>query len=453
MATERVTPFIRAVKYGTTIEGSRLIHVLVLLFVSLFSVTAFASPRTLVRTEDFIVITGSQASGLLGSEVSDLRLFSCRSGKCAPVPVQVDKVDSMDRYVFPTELNSDRDGSRLDDNDEICFMVSDAGDRAPSGWAPEGASRGMEIEIRDPLDQGRGWAYLYELPGKPPPKVPDYIGYRIEGDTTLIESPQFVLGYKTGRISYDMMRMVTPSGGLGADVLDRQRVGIDAQMAGDMNLSLSAPESIIRADDIAVIDGPVRVILDQVVMVEIGTISMQWGTEYFLRYYRSGQNNSVYYEFPVNANAFFKTVLFYWSLDFTPQIIGSQYIDANHLSPLEVTDQARQGIPNDTAHFWWGLYGPEGAVLQALEFDEETAASFTCDGRWKQNPQAVVKRGDEPGRLEIGFGCHEMTVMPEGTNYHWLNYILFPAEPTADGLTDLKNIFEHPLEITVRARG
>jgi hypothetical protein len=125
------------------------------------------TPRTLERTEDFVVVTGADARALIGAEVKDLRLYSCRAGNCAGIPLQVDKVCSMGRYVFPQEKNSDRDGTRLDQNDEISFMAGDAGDRIPAGWRPEGKARGVEIELIDPLDSGVAWVYLFDLPGAP----------------------------------------------------------------------------------------------------------------------------------------------------------------------------------------------------------------------------------------------------------------------------------------------
>jgi len=396
-----------------------------------------------------VVISGEDASFLCGAQADELRLYSCLPGGCRAVPVQVDKVDTLGRYVFPQEVNRGRDGTALDANDEISFMAGDAGDRRPPGWRPGGAERGAEIGLRDPLDGGAAWLYLFEQPGSAAPGTGDYVSYSYDGLNTVIRSPQFELNERDDLFGYDRMRMSAPGGGLGPDVLDRQRTGLEARIAGNASVSLSVPQSLVSGRDIAVIDGPVRVIRDQVVSVHLGELSFDVGTEYFIRYYRCGQNNSVSYQFPVSLKDVVQSLSWYWSLDFTPQVIGSSYIDPNQPRPIMIQDQAQKETPNDAPHFWWGIYGEQGAVLQALDLDDDLLEFFTCDGRWRQKPGAVVRRGDAPGRLEIGFGCHEIGSMPEAKEFHWLNYILFPADPSPEGIEAVRNIFLHPLEVRI----
>jgi hypothetical protein len=411
--------------------------------------TSASSERTLARVEDFVVLSGKDVNSMIGAETGDLRLYSCNSGACSAIPLQVDKIDISGRYVFPQDTDAGRDSTKLDDNDELCFMASDAGDGTLGGWRPEAAARGVEIELRDPLDGGRGWVYLFDEPGSAAPVLPDYVSYKIEGDHTIIESEQFALGYRTGGVSYDYMRMFTPGGGLGADVLDRQRMGIEAVLASDLNMPFAIPENIVSTVDIGVIDGPVRVVVDEIVLVKIGELSFQWGTEYFFKGYRCGHHNSVSYESPVAAGGLFKSMIAYWSLDFSPEALGSYYVDQNGNAPYLIRDVDLKDAPNLKPHFWWGIYGDQGAFLQALYLDEGTEEHFICDGRWKQNRNPRVRRGDHPGRLEIGFDCHEREVMPDDSKFHASNYILFPKDPSLRGLNALENIFENPLKTSV----
>ncbi|HUT55435.1 MAG TPA: hypothetical protein VM658_18740 [bacterium] len=414
----------------------------------LIPASVFSQKRGLTRTEDFVVVRGRDVAAVRGSEVGSLRLYTCRNGKCKQAPAQVDKVDALGRYVFPQDKNRDRDGKLLDDNDEISFMASDCGDRMGAGQRPAGVTGGAELELRDPVDGGLAWAYLVEVPGgKPAEGLSDYVDYVAYDGAVYIRGRQFELGYKVGRINYDRLRMRMAGGALSDDVLDRQRVGMEGKMAGERSLTLAAPESIIKVEDIAVIDGPVRVIVDEIMSVHFGAISFQYGNELFMTFYRCGQNNEVDFKFPAAANTLFKSLLFYWSLDLTNDVVGSYYIDPGHSEPLVIRDETRSGVPGDRPHFWWGLYGPRGAVLQALKLDDDIVQYFTCDGRWDQDPKDDGKKGDSPGRLEIGFSCHEKGKVPEKQEYHWQNYILFPAEPTASGLAAVKNIFERPLSV------
>lgn len=162
--------------------------IFILLLVSGFARPAAGEDRTLGRTEDFVVIAGKDVGELIGVGVDDLRLYSCKGSQCSPIPVQIDKVDVMGRYVFPQDMNFDRDGKKLDENDEISFMAGDAGGGIADGFRPGAAKAGV----------------------------------------------------------------------LSQDVLDRQRVGLEAQTVGDMNMQISVPETIIKSEYAGVIDGPVR---------------------------------------------------------------------------------------------------------------------------------------------------------------------------------------------------
>ncbi len=408
-----------------------------------------SSARSLSRSEDFVVLSGQETNALLGEQIMDLRLYSCDEGVCGEVPVQIDKVDAIGRYVFAQDANSERDGSVLDENDEISLMASDAGDRQPPDFSPDGASAGVEIELVDPLDGGVAWAYLYAVPGSPRPELADYVGYRIDGEYTILESPRFVMGYKTGGMYYDLMRARTPSGELGPDVLDRQRLGIEGLSAGDFVVPINVPESLVKTRDIAVIDGPIRVIVDEIVMVNLGEFSFQYGTEYFYKVYRCGQHNSVTYEFPTALENLFKSMSMHWSLDFTDEVKGSNYLDPHHLDATPIGDEACNTIPDDEVHYWWGMWGESGSVLHALQFDDDMLSRFACSGRWRQDPNPRKKEGEHPGRLELGFECSETTPIPGRADYKNYNYILFPETPSKEGLLALKDVFEHPLQVKV----
>ena len=120
----------------------------------LFTGPLYGQGKSLKRHEDFIVINGSDAALLVGQKLTDFRLYSCKKEVCKQVPFQIDKLDVMGRYVFPGDKNADRDGDALDENDEIVFMISDTGDRMPKSFKPENSVKGVEIEVRDPLDNG-----------------------------------------------------------------------------------------------------------------------------------------------------------------------------------------------------------------------------------------------------------------------------------------------------------
>jgi hypothetical protein len=70
----------------------------------------------------------------------------------------------------------------LDDDDEIAFMASDAGRRAPAdATAPRGATDRKEVALADPLRPGAvAYVYLFLSPNRP--KVPAYVRYQRDAD-------------------------------------------------------------------------------------------------------------------------------------------------------------------------------------------------------------------------------------------------------------------------------
>jgi hypothetical protein len=126
--------------------------------------------RTLNRSEDFVELSGKDLRGLVGAELSRIVMSSYREGQLKPAPVQVDKVDVVKRYVFPQEMNNQRDGAALDENDEVSFMAGDAGDRLPAADKPPKALRGVEVQVTDPVNNGKGWLYSWSWTLRPLPR-------------------------------------------------------------------------------------------------------------------------------------------------------------------------------------------------------------------------------------------------------------------------------------------
>lgn len=87
-------------------------------------------------------------------------------------------------------------------------------------------------------------------------------------------------------------------------------------------------------------------------------------------------------------------MLMYWSLDFTNDIIGSFYIDPNQEAPVEIVEGAKSELAVDGPHFWWALYGNNGAVLQAIDLDELLRLRLPL----APGPQAQAQEGRPSGQ-------------------------------------------------------
>jgi hypothetical protein len=66
-------------------------------------------------------------------------------------------------FVFPHGKQSDKKlgNGVLDPRDVVLFMAKDTGDRVSETLWPERAAKGVEIQLIDPVDQGRSWVYVF----------------------------------------------------------------------------------------------------------------------------------------------------------------------------------------------------------------------------------------------------------------------------------------------------
>src|SRR5262245_19683090 len=128
--------------------------------------------KSLERVHDPVIIsTGTLA--VADHRTANWRLYRLQGQRPIAVPFQFDPVDAkgaveVDR---PAEFE-------FDQNDELVFMAKDSGDRAAEARWPEGCDGVEEIEITDPINQGRGWVYLLHFPANAPPRVDQqYVRY------------------------------------------------------------------------------------------------------------------------------------------------------------------------------------------------------------------------------------------------------------------------------------
>jgi len=163
----------------------------VLLILLAISTQMLTAQNTLNRLNDPIVMTGAQLNTYLGLNPSDIVGFQFLGGVWTQIPIQVDERALLDivtpygvlagagnifspspnnlqilYYCDPmTNVGVDADAT-FDTDDELVFMVKDAGD-VSDGSSPAGVvdSSCREVMVEDPLDGGLGYIYLYENDG------------------------------------------------------------------------------------------------------------------------------------------------------------------------------------------------------------------------------------------------------------------------------------------------
>ncbi len=167
-----------------TIRHSLISGILTIIVIILFFYGTASAESAITRTNDYIIVYGKELTHNLNKKINGLSLFAFTKGKFQPVPFQVDEIDPAGEWVLTSipeclkdeiQPDMDKDSGLLDENDELVFMIRDAGARAGKSLFPKDAGPADEIELTDPVTGSRVWIYLFSFSANPPASTVDYI--------------------------------------------------------------------------------------------------------------------------------------------------------------------------------------------------------------------------------------------------------------------------------------
>jgi len=232
---------------------------------------AFAADeaKTFTRTEDPIVLTGGDLVEVMRWEIARTRAFAFRNGAAVAIPFQIDERKKNGDYVLPFGGSGGRDdeiAGGIDANDELIFMVRDAGDRGGKDRLPGGAGRVVEMTLTDPVTGGRGWVYFALYPGQAPALSPrDYVSY--DNQTLTIDTERFIMRFHPkATLSIGDLIIKPEGGGSGRELVDRLKIRFTAQV---MRFDLVRDEENFLCTTVGWIDGPVRVVRHTINQVQL----------------------------------------------------------------------------------------------------------------------------------------------------------------------------------------
>lgn len=333
---------------------------------------------TLARDRDPVVLTGSELPALVGLGVDAVVAFRYAGG-WLQIPMQIDErkvVDYRDVYngvVDPgittlayadpdTYCGADTDPT-FDADDELVFMARDAGDHAgvgaglPSGIA---GTTGVEIKIRDPLDAGLGYVYLFVSDGSLTPDAgQDYIAYTFNllagsyipnYDTSNGPNPEdsvVTSAYYGMHFSDRWIRdetSVLAGGATGVDILDRHKDLFYPGVCGRSEDTFSDGEGAFFVNK----DGPVRA-LRSYMGANSGPL-----TQRIHRFYEQRHDSTTH----LRVHPISGMLDFY---DYSPAASGMTYFNDLNLAGVPV-----DGVPDTLTAgsiLWEMVTGAQGSVL------------------------------------------------------------------------------------------
>lgn len=263
-----------------------------------------AEKSTLNRPGAPVVLTGGQLNRFGGVAPERVVAFRWSGGAWQQVPVQVDQrkvvpfgsIPSSNssagttgtvygvggggptalQYADPNTWVGADTNPKVDADDEVVFMASDAGGTAPGG-TPEPAGTvdgsGLAVAVTDPrATSEKGWVYLFRSTGELDPSAgKDYVRYDFvlksgaykstykralgpNAETSTVVTPTYRIDF-TDRWK-EVGWKVLASGATGADVLDGHKNQFATSTCARSNDTFTEDEGAFVAN----IDGPVRAI-------------------------------------------------------------------------------------------------------------------------------------------------------------------------------------------------
>ena len=196
-----------------------------------------------------VVLKPADLPDVAGAPITNLAVWAWRAGRWQVVPRQVDEVTAGVGYVA-------RGDGVFDGEDELVFMLPDGGENAPA--LPPLARAVYRLAVSDPLapDAPATVFYITRLDQGAPSFTQDYV--RWDAQTRRLTGETYVLGLDSQRPLVTYLTL----NGFDVDLVDRTKVRAVVNICLPACLTLT--EDDLPLENInPIIDGPVRVVLDE----------------------------------------------------------------------------------------------------------------------------------------------------------------------------------------------
>jgi hypothetical protein len=401
--------------------------------------------KTLTRFHDPVVISTSALPGALGTSTAGIALYRVRNGYLEAMPYQFDARDRSGNL----DVDKPRDFV-IADNDELVFMAKDTGDQADGTTL--GSAAGLAIEISDPLDGGRGWAYL--LPATAATVTSPPAAYvRFDPDRDRATSEFYEIDYANGRNFLTGLRVAPAAGGNGENLLRQTRMlgqPTFSLLFGDMHLSFTERNSIVQVDGTK--NGWVRSVRRVQLSVDLGPLfpDLPSGTVHTLHYF-SSFSTPTQMSVPWLALKALRDFRFENVIEFSLAAAPQRYWDAANRGGTALTSDSGEKIETNRDHDWWAVSGASGSLLQVFILPEEWTAWGVTRGAVVQRPHAPV--GSTAGEFaEAGFTLRDMIQLQHSGSYRLLQSTIILPRPYQPGDEDqVLPMLHAPLQVRVQA--
>lgn len=465
-----------------------------------------AEVKSFNRVADPVIVTGEPLKEFWGRKIDRLRLYASQNGRLEPIPYQIDKRDPDNEFMISSEtIPSDilaetgfdatpekdkrvrrireferkardyekdvKEGKlpaevfeelrrvayfeenieQLDYNDHLAFMARDAGSRVSrSAWP---VKEGIEIELTDPVEGARAWAYLFYYPiSAPPPSMKDYVQYDPAADKVtsqfgvfdFVDDKPMIIEQIVGRHA-DGTEM--------PNFVDRFKLRIKLKPIPLFCVSINFDENNTKSFTIGYKDGPVRVIRRNIFWITIAGVKLPGIPKaiiYYIFYDNALEGPTEIYN-PMDP----KYVLcdgskFRAGIDMRKVSYGTELYTKDNRSGIVLDgvmsdDEKRLVLPDQT---WIGAYNKNHnfGLMARMFFEQKLVDAGThLDLYLLDDEDAEMKPDNEPGVHFVGYDI-DLTTFPAGKFKMWFYIYIGPGLQKGQEKVFL-HILDHPLQI------
>ena len=450
----------------------------------LLASAAQAQTSTLNRPYDPVVLTGASLPAYASLAPASIVGFQFKAGAWRQIPVQVDERALLDivtpygsaatgtayppaatnpRVLFycdaSTKVGADATAT-FDADDELVFMVADAGGRATGQAAPAGVvtGSGYEIAVTDPLG-GLGYVYLFQSAGALVPGAGvSYLTYTsnlattagfpvnfngTNAENTTISTARYSWHFAAEWVSDELKLAV----GTNTDILDRHKNFFADGFCGRSEDTFSDAENAF----IVAKAGPVRVIRS-LLGANSGPLTQR--TNIFYAGRQDISSDLRVHNIPSIVDAF----------DYSPAASGMTYRNNLNLNGVTVNGQPDQVTLGDLT--WEQVSGAPGtlsilhsrttdlttadAIITSYYDDNSAAPASTCTGdgqAWGTSGVRVLFPGSACTDPLPAAGCGTASASFHSLRFTRTLYVDAPTAPASTAATYHQQRL-NPLQVT-----
>jgi len=431
-------------------RGITLSIVLALLLALVFGLSA-SSQKTMTRSEDQLVVPGKAVPPALNWPIAQTRAFAVKQEKARAIPFQIDEVNADGKYIVTHGPQRSVGDGLIGPNDEIVFMVLDAGDQGGRELLPPGFSQVAELQIADPLDGGKAWVYLANYPQNPPPlSSEDYV--RFDNQITRVDTMRYAMGFhQRATLSIGYLAIKPAGGSDGQNIVDRLKIRFSAEIRGGLG-SIDKNEEQFTSQTIGWIDGPVRVIrstANQMKLWKIKTPSAYLNNIYYLNSFEFPTEINL----PFNPGVLLRDMKFRVSTDGLCRLTGHEFYNSRNTQGVVVDGAMSEAERKlDLSPYAWSavvVSNREAAWINRLMYDPSSPAVPML--YYNDNKAHLDPPEEDPGECgDIGYQLVNLEQVKRG-KLTLVSIMYQAANFSVARVQEFLNILNKKLQVTSRS--